>query len=59
MSRPKSALGVSRSQSLGVISFGDLSVVLPGPHSVRYLKLNNPRKSKCRFSNALKGKKVI
>lgn len=46
----------SASQRLGVLPFGDLSVVLPDPHCVRYLNLNNPLNAKCKFCNALKWK---
>ena len=35
---------------------GDLGVVLPDPRCVRYLNLNNPLNTKCKFCNALKWK---
>ena len=47
---------ISAPQRLGVLPFGDLSVVLPDPHCVRYLNLNNPLNTKCKFCNALKWK---
>ena len=47
---------ISAPQRLGVLPFGDLSVVLPDPHCVRYLNLNNPLNRKCKFCNALKWK---
>ena len=46
----------SASQRLGVLPFGDLSVVLPDPHCVRYLNLNNPLNTKRKFCNVLKWK---
>ena len=47
---------VSLSHRLGVLPFGDISVALPDPHSVRYLKLNNQLNTKCKFCNAMKWK---
>ena len=47
----------SASQRLGVLLFGDLSVVLPDPLCVRYLNLNNPPNTKCKFCNTLKWQK--
>ena len=46
----------SASQYLVVLPFGDLSVVLPDSHCVRYLNLNNPLNTKCKFCNALNWK---
>ena len=43
----------SAPQRLGALPFGDLSVVVPDPHCVRYLNLNNPLNTKCKICNAL------
>ena len=47
---------VSRPQRLGVLPFGDLSVILSDRHGLRYLQLNNPLNSECKFCIALKRK---
>lgn len=54
---PSSAASrVRRARRLGVLPFGDLSVILPDLHCVKYLNLNNPVNTKCEFGNALKWK---